>query len=237
VKKGFVVLLGAALLVVLGSSAAFAKGFEVGASVQYGSLTIYDAGWDERLVSQAPTGTVSASYEVVPRVRVSGEYTFGGLSFDEPNDQYVTAYGYRNFRVGGTFQVLNNVDLLTGWTWFRSSYKDDEGDDITNTGSGFRVGISANVPVTDRISASVCYAFLPYVYSETLKSWDEEPCANYLGAGHELEAKLSLAFRGGLAAYVGYRAETYSGTYDCWADDYYDLAGFSGLLAGITYGF
>ncbi|MCR4426182.1 MAG: hypothetical protein NUW23_08360 [Firmicutes bacterium] len=248
-RKGLVVVLGVIFLLVWGGASAFAKGLEVGASVQYGSLKISDHDNYDRYGSRIPMGTVSASYEVVPGVKLSAEYSLGGVTLDEPDDNDITTYGYQNLKVSGAFRILENVDLLAGWSWFSSNYVDtwySSDWEVKNTGSGFKVGFAASVPVTNSISASVRYAFLPYVYSETFTGYseypttasvDEEPTENYVGIGHELEAKLNLSFRGGLAVQVGYRTEVYNGASDCCIDYVHDRAGFSGLFAGVTYSF
>lgn len=237
-----------AAILAISSAAAAAAGFElgeinVGGSVSYGTLTISDFQNYDRYIATLPVFAVSGRYEVLPNVNLLVDYVFGSRALDEDDvywdDQepyYVNDYMYRHLSLAGTVGMTKNLDLVLGWTRFTSGYTEEEW--ITrNSGSGFKVGLAANVPITDALSVGASYAYMPLMYATTSYPQDGDVTDNYVGQGRELQAGLEYTTGFGLSIRLGFRSEVYSGVADSSQADLYDLSGFRGGFLSVSYSF
>lgn len=241
-----------AAILAISSAAAAAAGFElgeinVGGSVSYGTLTISDFQNYDRYIATLPVFAVSGRYEVLPNVNLLVDYVFGSRALDEDDvywdDQepyYVNDYMYRHLSLAGTVGMTKNLDLVLGWTRFTSGYTEEYTEDewITrNSGSGFKVGLAANVPITDALSVGASYAYMPLMYATTSYPQDGDVTDNYVGQGRELQAGLEYTTGFGLSIRLGFRSEVYSGVADSSQADLYDLSGFRGGFLSVSYSF
>lgn len=238
-RKVISVLVVALMIAVLCTAGALAKGFEFGGDVSYGTLNISDHNNYDRYGTKILLFNAFGAYEMKPGMSIGASYTYGrgpGEQVSVDNGSYDPhSFNYTNLKVEGTFPVLENVSLLAGWTAFTSGYTEYYGYASVNKGNGFKVGFSANASMGSAVAATVKYAFLPYVYSE---GWQEGYLdETYVGVGHELDARLNMTFKSGLGAFLGLKSEVYNGTSDCCLDYLHDLAGFKGVVLGLSYRF
>lgn len=244
-KRFFNISIAVLLLIILSVGCASAADWKdnyfesatFGAKLQNGFFSFLDHNENERYGATFPIYVVFGECEIIPGAKVSAEYSFGTIDIPESDEYYIYKYDYKNLKIEGAVKVLNNVYVIAGWTKFHSTYLDKWDNEMANVGSGFKVGLSTNFTASERISASVKYAFLPRVYSQTLYVDDGDEYDNYMGPGHELEGKVSINFKGGIIAEVGFKNEIYTGISSCCEDCHNELAAVSSLFAGIAYRF
>lgn len=181
--------------------------------------------------------SVHGSYQAFPRLRLLAECTFGKATLGETDDFSVDIYSYSLIDLAGAFALTDSIDVIAGWSRFASGYVFSNEDSAKNVGGGFKLGLATDVPIANKLSARVTYAFVPVMFASTFVDGEAEASENYMGEGHELRADLTYTTTFGVSVSLGLRSEKYAGISDCCNDYLHDVAGFRGGSLTMCYGF
>ncbi|MCK9222422.1 MAG: hypothetical protein M0Q40_07350 [Limnochordia bacterium] len=233
------------------STGVFASRVELGANVMKGSLRISDHWLYGRINNDMSFLSFAGKVALTTNLELEVEHMFGKAELAEPDDYGINFYGYTNTKLGGKLKLSDSVSILIGYSRYLSQYDSyySSGYTLENQGGGFKVGFEAVTPATKGFSASVRYAFLPFVYTTTFEleedgegvgvaaTEEEYEYDDYVGTGHELKARLRYVFNSGLGLELGYVAEVYNGVSSCCNDYFHEPAGVSSIYAGLNFAF
>lgn len=230
------------LLLVLGVSNALAEGFTVGGKVLYGNVGIrldessrcgstfalysFDAGW--RVTDNIALNCVWTSGDSGVRSKDSA-FSYNGQKSYSP-------YQYSDIKLDATVKVTDHVSFLTGVTRYaasRAAMWDDWRYEAW--GYGYKLGAMASLPLSDKLSASVKYAYLPYIYMEEKDEPDTSPDYSCVGPGFEFELAASYAISDSFKLNGGLRTDFYGPRNDCCGEQ--EDVSLNALYLGVTYSF